>query len=82
MSKKPIAGRFRVSSEYICSRCGSHEAYCCRSQNAFERYILNIVMVRAVRCCDCDALCYAFPVRIDGHPLSANERVALVARAA
>ena len=82
MSGKLIARRLRVSSEFTCSRCGGRQAYCCQSQSAFERYILSLVMVRSVRCCDCDNLCYAFPVRVEGHVQGGYERTALVARTA
>lgn len=81
MTRKPIA-RLRVSSNFICSRCGGREAYCCHGQSAFERYVLNRVAVRAVRCCDCDSLCYAFPVQLEGQILGGNERTALVAQPA
>jgi len=82
MSSKPIAGRLRVSSEFTCSLCGGREAYCSHSQSAFERYILNVVMVRSVRCCDCDNLCYAFPVGLNGEGMGVNERVPLMTRTA
>jgi transcription elongation factor Elf1 len=82
MSRKPIVRRLRVSSEFTCSRCGGREAYSCQEQSTFERYLLNAVMVRRIRCCDCDGLCYAFPVRLDGPVLAGTERTALVARAA
>jgi hypothetical protein len=82
MSGKPVVQRLRVSSRFACSRCGGREAYCCQGQSAFQRYVLNMVMVRTVRCCDCDGLCYAFPVRVEGHIRNGNERTALVARAA
>ncbi len=78
MSTNPIARRLRASSEFTCSRCGGHEAYSRQGQSAFERYVLNAVMVRPVRCCDCDALCYAFPMRLDGPTLRTTERTALV----
>jgi hypothetical protein len=82
MSGKPIARRLRVSSRFICSRCGGGEAYCCQAKSLFERYVLNIVMVRPIRCCDCDGLCYAFPMRLDGGIRGGAERTALVTRAA
>jgi hypothetical protein len=82
MYDKRIARRLRVSHEFTCSRCGGHEAYNCRGQNAFERYVLNMVRVRPVRCCDCDSRYYAFPVHLEGPVLSGTERTQLVARAA
>jgi len=82
MSGKLIGRRLRASAEFTCSRCGSHEAYCCQGQSAFERYVLNMVMVRAVRCCDCDGLCYAFPVQLHGPILGGSRRTPLMARAA
>jgi len=82
MTIKPISRRLRVSSRFICSRCGGTEAYCCRGRSLFERYMLNRIMVRPVRCCDCDGLCYAFPLRLAGNIRSGAERTALVTRAA
>jgi hypothetical protein len=79
MLRKPIARRLRVDSKFTCSRCGGREAYGCGCKTSFERYVLNIVMVQPVRCCDCDALCYAFPVRLEGPILAGTERTALVA---
>lgn len=81
MSGKLIGRRLRASAEFTCSHCGGHEAYCCQGQSAFERYVLNRLMVRGVRCCDCDVLCYVFPVRLDGHILDGNQRTPLMARA-
>jgi hypothetical protein len=79
MLGKPIARRLRVDSKFTCSRCGGREAYTCQCTSAFERYVLNMVMVQPVRCCDCDALCYAFPVRPEGPILGGTERTALAA---
>jgi len=78
----PSTRRIRVSSKFVCSRCGSREAYCCEGRSPFERYVLNRVMVQPIRCCDCDRLCYAFPVRAEGHPESGTRRTALVSHAA
>jgi hypothetical protein len=77
----PIVRRLRRSPEFTCSRCGGHEAYFCRSQRVFDRYLLAMVMVRPVRCSDCDALCYTFPVRPDGPILNGTERTPLLSRA-
>jgi hypothetical protein len=78
----PSTRRIRVSSKFVCSRCGGREAYCCEGRSPFERYVLNRVMVQPIRCCDCDRLCYAFPVRAEGHPESGTRRTALVPHAA
>ncbi len=78
MSNRPIALRLRASSEFTCSRCGGHEAYSCQGRRTFERYVLKAMMVRSLRCCDCDSLCYAFPIRRDDPILSGIERTAAV----
>jgi hypothetical protein len=80
MSSRPFARRLRASSEFTCSRCGGHEAYRGQEQNAFER-ILSTVMVRSVRCCDCDALCYAFPMPSQNPSHGRLERAVLVCEA-
>lgn len=79
MSGKSIARRLQVSSRFTCPRCGGREAYGCGCRTAFERYVLNMVMVQPVRCCDCDGLSYAFPMRLEGPILAGNERTALAA---
>lgn len=74
--------RLRHSSQFTCSCCGGHEAYTTRGKTKFERYVLNMVMVQPVRCCDCDALCYAFPVKPAAPILAGTQRTPLFARPA
>jgi hypothetical protein len=78
MSSQPIARRLRTSSEFTCSHCGGHEAYRCQSSNALERLVLNTLMVQPSRCCDCDALCYAFPVRLSRPASNSFQRTPLL----
>ena len=68
---KPDPRRLRSSSNFTCSRCGGHEAYNVKIKNAWERLLLQAVMVRPIQCCDCDALCVAFPVR-HSNPIAAD----------
>jgi hypothetical protein len=77
MSTKSNARRLRASSEFTCSHCGGHEAYTCHGQSTIEHYLLSALMVQSARCCDCDNLCYAFPVRLSSPILSGSERTAL-----
>jgi hypothetical protein len=76
MSNRRIARRLRASSEFTCSLCGGHEAYSCQGRRTFEHYVLNAMRVRPLRCCDCDGLCYAFPMRLDDPILRGIERIA------
>jgi hypothetical protein len=78
MSSPALANRLRSASEFTCSRCGGREAYTCQSQRAFDRYLLTALAIQPARCCDCDALCYAFPVRPQEPVLSGCSRTALV----
>jgi hypothetical protein len=80
MASQPIARRIQPASEFTCSRCGGHEAYVCPSQNLFLRYALRPLMVQPARCCDCDALCYAFPARLSAPVQHGVQRTALVSQ--
>ncbi len=78
MASQAVARRLRASSEFSCSHCGGHEAYTCAGKGSFQSYLLNALAIQPARCCDCDALCYAFPVRPHEPVLNGFERTALV----
>jgi hypothetical protein len=74
MSSQAIAHRLRSSTEFTCSRCGSREAYPPQRGSGFERHLLKALLIQPIRCCDCDALCYAFPLRLDGPVMDGKRR--------
>jgi hypothetical protein len=46
--------------EFYCRGCGGHEVYRSRPRNFFEKYLLPVLLLRAVRCERCCHRRYVF----------------------
>jgi hypothetical protein len=60
--------------EFHCRGCGSKEAYRSRPRGVVEKYLLPLLLLRAVRCERCYRRCYVF------RTIPVPERVAAAAK--
>jgi hypothetical protein len=63
---------------FYCKHCGSHEGFTSRPRNLVEEHILPLLLLRPVRCGDCDRRYY----RSVSVPVSERAAQAVTRRAA
>lgn len=59
---------FSVHSTFVCARCGSSEGYNRERQGLLEQYILPLLRLQPMRCCDCGERSHWLPSRLVANP--------------
>ncbi len=77
MSIDEMKRQIRVRPAFVCAHCGGREGYYGERQGLLERYVLPLMLIQPMRCCDCGKRSHWLPVGLIAQVVSGADQAPL-----